>query len=81
MSVVESCRKIEYDAFFMMIFIPVSNFGDQPLGQIFLCTKVYISFLFYFQVRLKVGKNSLDVFTEWKEKGREKPHSSTVIDG
>ena len=31
MSVVESCRKIEYDAFFMMIFIPVSNFGDQPL--------------------------------------------------
>ena len=31
MSVVESCRKIEYDAFFMMIFIPVSNFSDQPL--------------------------------------------------
>ena len=34
MFVIESCQKIEYNALFMMIFIPVSNFGDQPLeGQ------------------------------------------------
>ena len=32
MFVIESCQKIEYNALFMMIFIPVSNFGDQPLG-------------------------------------------------
>ena len=31
MFVIESCQKIEYNALFMMIFIPVSNFGDQPL--------------------------------------------------
>ena len=31
MFVIESCQKIEYDALFMMIFIPVSYFGDQPL--------------------------------------------------
>ena len=33
MFVIESCQKIEYDALFMMIFIPVSNFGDQPLSK------------------------------------------------
>ena len=27
----QSCQKIEYNALFMMMFIPVSNFGDQPL--------------------------------------------------
>ena len=32
MFVIESCQKIEYNALFMMIFIPVSNFGDQPLA-------------------------------------------------
>ena len=31
MFVIESCQKIEYNALFMMIFIPVSNFGDQSL--------------------------------------------------
>ena len=31
MFAIESCQKIEYNALFMMIFIPVSNFGDQPL--------------------------------------------------
>ena len=31
MFVIESCQKIEYNALFMIIFIPVSNFGDQPL--------------------------------------------------
>ena len=31
MFVIKSCQKIEYNALFMMIFIPVSNFGDQPL--------------------------------------------------
>ena len=31
MFVIQSCQKIEYNALFMMIFIPVSNFGDQPL--------------------------------------------------
>ena len=36
MFVIESCQKIEYNALFMMIFIPVSNFGDQPL-----CKKRY----------------------------------------
>ena len=29
--VTQSCQKIEYDALFIMIFIPVSNFGDQSL--------------------------------------------------
>ena len=33
MFVIESCQKIEYNALFMMIFIPVSNFGDQPLHK------------------------------------------------
>ena len=33
MCVIESCQKIEYNALFMMILIPVSNFGDQSLGQ------------------------------------------------
>ena len=33
MFVIESCQKIEYNALFMMIFIPVSNFGDQPLVE------------------------------------------------
>ena len=32
MFVIDSCQKIEYNALFMMIIIPVSNFGDQPLG-------------------------------------------------
>ena len=32
MFVIELCQKIEYNALFMMIFIPVSNFGDQPLN-------------------------------------------------
>ena len=31
MFVIKSCQKIEYNALFMMIFIPVSNFGDQSL--------------------------------------------------
>ena len=31
MFVIESCQKIKHNALFMMIFIPVSNFGDQPL--------------------------------------------------
>ena len=31
MFVIESCQKIKYNALFMMIFISVSNFGDQPL--------------------------------------------------
>ena len=31
MFVIESCQKIEYNVLFMMIFIPVSNFGDQSL--------------------------------------------------
>ena len=35
MFVIESCQKIEYNALFMMPFIPVSNFGDQPLAFIF----------------------------------------------
>ena len=35
MFVIESCQKIEYNALFMMIFIPVSNFGDQPLVLVF----------------------------------------------
>ena len=34
MFVIKSCQKIEYNALFMMIFIPVSNFGDQPLKGI-----------------------------------------------
>ena len=33
MFVIKSCQKIEYNALFMMIFIPVSNFGDHPLGD------------------------------------------------
>ena len=33
MFVIESCQKIEYNVLFMMIFIPVSNFGDQPLDE------------------------------------------------
>ena len=36
MFVIESCQKIEYNALFMMLSIPVSNFGDQPLEQFFL---------------------------------------------
>ena len=32
MFVIEFCQKIEYNALFMMIFIQVSNFGDQPVG-------------------------------------------------
>ena len=34
MFVIESCQKIEYNALFMMLSIPVSNFGDQPLGPV-----------------------------------------------
>ena len=33
MFVIESCQKTEYNALFMMIFIPVSNFGDQSLAD------------------------------------------------
>ena len=33
MFVIESCQKIEYNALFMMIFIPISNFGDQSLHK------------------------------------------------
>ena len=40
MFVIESCQKIEYNALFMMIFIPVSNFGDQPLRNIWMFPKV-----------------------------------------
>ena len=37
MFVIESCQKIKYNALFMMIFIPVSNFGDQSL-----CTAIIV---------------------------------------
>ena len=33
MFVIESCQKIEYNALFMRLSIPVSNFGNQPLGK------------------------------------------------
>jgi hypothetical protein len=32
MFVIQSCQKIEYNVLFTMIFIPVSNFGNQSLG-------------------------------------------------
>ena len=38
MFVIEFYQKIEYNALFMMIFIPVSNFGDQPLEKGFIST-------------------------------------------
>ena len=34
MFVIQSCQKIEYNVLFMMIFIPVSNFGDQSLESV-----------------------------------------------
>ena len=42
MFVIESCKKIEYNALFMMIFIPFSNFGDQPLVD---SSKIFLSVL------------------------------------
>ena len=38
MFVIESCQKIEYK---MMIFIPVSNFGDQSLNKRFANLRPY----------------------------------------
>ena len=42
MFVIESCQKIEDNALFMMIFLPVSNFGDQPLALFLSKTFVWV---------------------------------------
>ena len=41
MFVIESCQKIKYNALFMMIFIPDSNFGDQPLGLLYYSSLIF----------------------------------------
>jgi hypothetical protein len=55
MFVIESCQKIEYNALFMMIFIPVSNFGDQSL----VITYVLMRFA------IKQKKNQKIAFKNW----------------
>jgi hypothetical protein len=57
MFVIESCQKIEYNALFMMIFIPVSNFGDQPLhisGSAYFC-KIFFLLSQLFKETLEEG--------------------------
>ena len=60
MFVIESCQKIEYNALFMMIFIPVSNFGDQPLeGQ---GIRTFIS---YFNSMIDIHKVKWSDYNKW----------------
>ena len=65
MFVIESSQKIEYNALFMKIFIPVSNFGDQPLGilhhkkaELRILLQQSVTFLF-----IRAGKIFLKTFS------------------
>ena len=54
MFVIDSCHKIEYNALFMMIFIPVSNFGDQPLCMIYHLKANQFAVFFQYSANFKL---------------------------